>query len=64
MLKVETKKENATLKVEYDHKQCAHIPQKRVQSRSHNHLRQNNFIKVHTPYLKGHWKKDVVNEPK
>jgi hypothetical protein len=25
---------------------------------------QNNLTKTHTTYLRGHWKKDVVNEPR
>jgi hypothetical protein len=24
----------------------------------------NNLTKAHTPYVKGHWKKDVANEPR
>jgi hypothetical protein len=64
MLKVEMQKTNTILKVEHGLKQCAHIPQKIGQIHSHNHLRKNNFIKVHTPYPRGHRKKDVVIEPK
>jgi hypothetical protein len=37
---------------------------KKGQSRPENQLGQNNSIKVHTPYPKGHYKKDVMNEPK
>ncbi len=42
---------------EHDHEQCVHIFQKINQ----NHLGQNNFIKVHTPYLKVRYMKDMVN---
>jgi hypothetical protein len=47
-------KTNMILKVEHDFEQCAHIFQKKNQSHSYNHLGQNNLIKAHTPYLKGH----------
>lgn len=56
-------KTNVILKAEHDFEQCAQIPRKRSQSHSHNHMGQNNFVKAHTPYLRGRWKKDVVNEP-
>jgi hypothetical protein len=52
------------LKVEHDLEQCAHIPKKKGQSHSYNHLEQNNFVKAHTPYLRGQWKKDMVNKPR
>jgi len=56
-------KVNTILKVEHDFEQCAHIPRKKCQNHLQNHLRQNNFIKAHTPYLRGHQKKKVVNKP-
>ncbi len=52
------------LKVEHDFEQCAHIPRRKGQNHLQNHLRQNSFIKVHTPYPKSHWLKNMVNEPK
>jgi len=64
MLKIEMQKINTILKVEHDLKQCAHIPQKKGQSHSYNHLRKNNLIKAHTLYRRGHRKKDVMIEPK
>jgi hypothetical protein len=57
MLRIKMLKINSILKVEHDLEQCAHILRKRGQSHSQNHLGQNNFIKTHTPYLKGHHKK-------
>ncbi len=57
-------KTNVILKVEHDLKQCAHIPRRKGQRHSQNHLGQNNFIKAHTPYPKGHQKKNVVNKPR
>jgi len=56
-------KANVIPKVEHDN-QSAHMLRKIGQIRSQNHLRQNNLVKVHTPYPKGHGRKDVVNEPK
>ncbi len=50
--------------MEHDFEQCAHIFQKISQSHSQNHMGQNNLTKTHTTYLRGHWKKDVVNEPR
>jgi hypothetical protein len=61
---VEMQKANVILKVEYDLQQCVHVPQKRSQNHSHNHMGQNSFIKDHTLYPKGHQKKDMVNEPR
>jgi hypothetical protein len=40
---------------------CPHTL-KKWSSHSQNHLGQNSFVKAHTPYPKGHWKKDVVNK--
>ncbi len=37
---------------EHDHEQCAHMHKKSNQSHSHNHLGQNNIVKVHIPHLK------------
>ncbi len=45
-------KSNVILKVEHDLEQCTHIPWRRGRKHSYNHLRQNNFIEVHTPYPK------------
>ncbi len=53
---------NMILKVEHDLEQCAHILRKKGQNHLQNHLGQNNIIKVHTPYLRGHQKKNVVNK--
>jgi hypothetical protein len=46
---------------EHDHEQCAHIFQKIDQNHLQNHLGQNNFIKVHIPYLKIRYMKDMTN---
>jgi hypothetical protein len=46
---------------EHEHKKCAHILQKLYQNHLQNHLGQNNFIKVHTPYFKNYQMKGVVN---
>jgi hypothetical protein len=64
MLRIEMQKKNTILKVQHDLKQCAHTPQKRGQSHSQNHLGKHNLIKAHTPYSRGHWKKDVMIESK
>ncbi len=64
MLKVEMHKVNVILKVEYDLKQCAHIPCERGQKHLQNHLGQNSLVKAHTPYPRGHSKKDMMNEPR
>jgi hypothetical protein len=56
-------KVNAIVKAEHVFEQCAHIFRKKGQSHSQNHLKQNNHIKAHPPYPKGHRKKDAMNEP-
>jgi len=53
-LKIKMQKINAILKVEHDLTQCAHIFQKIGCNHLQNHLGQNNLVKTHTPYSKGH----------
>jgi hypothetical protein len=49
---------------EHDDERDAHISQKRNQSHWQSRQGQNNLIKAHTPYLKNHWMKDMVNVSK
>jgi hypothetical protein len=49
---------------EHDHKQCAHIPQKESKALTKSYGTKKSYIKTHTPYLKDHYMKNIVNMPK
>jgi len=57
-------KKKIILKLEYDPRQCAHIPRKIGRNHSQNLLGQNNLVKAHTPYSSGQKKKTSQSKDK